>query len=240
MTIEIEDNLSIFYTELIESRISILSEGGFNNKRTPLHHACGQGKYLIVDWLINHGAKVDALDGESNTPLFYSSSQEFNSISELLIANGADPLLSRQGVENSLKIQLHEKEQELEALKNNYDKNIEDAKPIEITAIIERLELLEDKLGVRFEGVYCSQIKRSWEIPVDYVIEANFDVIGTGEILNRSFSPTLSAYNVSGQLLNTSTSFINNDRFLGIESIKIQMVCAEAPTRLRLYPANPI
>lgn len=116
----------------------------------------------------------------------------------------------------------------------------EESKPVEITSIIERLELIEEKLGVRFDGIYGICIKRNLEIPIDFLIEVNFDVVGTEEILKRSFKPTLSAYNSSGQLLNTETSFIHNVNFLGIQSTKIQLLCAEAPVRLRLYPANPM
>lgn len=129
------------------------------------------------------------------------------------------------------------------ALEDNIDlleNKIHEQKPVEITSIIERLELIEEKLGVRFDGVYGVCVKRSFEDPEDFLIEVNFDVIGTEETLKRSFSPTLSAYNLAGQLLNTETSFIHNVNFLGIQSIKIQLLCSESPVRLRLYPAKPI
>lgn len=131
-----------------------------------------------------------------------------------------------------LKIKLEETKEHM----NSLQKKVDDAKPLKITGIIERLELIEEKLGVRFDGIYGVQVKRTWENPVDFLIEVNFDVVGTEDSLKRSFKPTLSAYNSAGQLLNTEFSFINNDKFLGIESKKIQLLCAEAPARLRLYP----
>jgi hypothetical protein len=130
----------------------------------------------------------------------------------------------------------------LEKAQNDLDtleKKINEAVPVGITEIVERLELIEEKLGVRFDGIYATQAKRSWENPIDFLVEVNFDVVGTEDTLKRSFRPTLSAYNAAGQLLNTNTSFIGNNNFLGIESIKIQLLCAEAPVRLRLYPAQP-
>ena len=108
----------------------------------------------------------------------------------------------------------------------------------EITHLVERLELLEDKLGVRFEGLYVVCTKRTSETPADYVVEANFDVVGMGATLERSFSPRLNAYNAEGQLLNTATSFIHNGNFVGIESCQVELICDMAPVRLRLFPSR--
>lgn len=201
-------------------------------------------------WLIDHGAEIDAADKNNYTPLFYAKSLKNDSIADYLISNGADPSCSTSGEEIKQRTELEIAEGQLEDAKSNQNKlrtelekvegQLDEAKPKDITSIIERLELIEEKLGVRFEGIYGVQVKRGWENPVDFLVEVNFDVIGTEDTLKRSFKPTLSAYNSAGQLLNTNTSFINNDRFIGIESIKIQLLCAEAPARLRLYPANPM
>jgi uncharacterized OsmC-like protein len=128
------------------------------------------------------------------------------------------------------------KKRELEDAIIKEQKIRNEAKPVEITSIVEQLELIEEKLGVRFDSIYGTQIKRGWESPIDFMIEVKFDVVGTEETLKRSIRPTLSAYNSAGQLLNTETTFIYNVDFIGIASIKIQLPCAEAPARLRLYP----
>jgi len=141
------------------------------------------------------------------------------------------------------KKELKEFEDKLSEAQANIDsiqKKIDEAAPVVITSIIERLELIEEKLGVRFDALYGVCIKRTWETPEDFLIEVNFDVIGTVATLKRSFKPTLSAYNSAGQLLNTESSFIHNVNFLGIESMKIQLLCREIPVRVRLYPANPM
>lgn len=129
---------------------------------------------------------------------------------------------------------------EVKANINSIQKKIDEAAPVEITSIIERLELIEEKLGVRFDALYGVCIKRTWETPEDFLVEVNFDVVGTEATLKRSFEPTLSAYNAAGQLLNTESSFIHNVNFLGIESKKIQILCREIPVRVRLYPAKPM
>lgn len=153
-----------------------------------------------------------------------------------MIPNGNETKAELQKSLKEAEKKLKETQKELELLEIKRQKILDEAKPVDITSIIERLELIEEKLGVRFDGIYGVQIKRGWENPVDFLIEVNFDVVGTEDTLKRSFKPTLSAYNTAGQLLNTNTSFIHNDNFLGIESIKIQLLCAEPPVRLRLYP----
>lgn len=135
-----------------------------------------------------------------------------------------------------VKRKLEEATREHEEAKKKKQKMRDEAKPVDITSIVERLELIEEKLGVRFDGICCTQIKRGWESPVDFIVEAKFDVIGTEDALKRSLRPTLSAYNSAGQLLNTEASFVHNVDYIGIASIKIQFSCAEAPVRLRLYP----
>lgn len=141
------------------------------------------------------------------------------------------------------KKELKEFEVKLNEVKANIDsiqKKIDEAAPVDITSIIERLELIEEKIGFRFDAIYGVRIKRTWETPEDFLIEVNFDVIGTEATLKKSFSPTLSIYNAAGQLLNTESSFIHNGNFIGIESKKIQLLCREIPVRIRLYPANPM
>lgn len=156
------------------------------------------------------------------------------------MSNGNLTEEERQKLIKEKQSQLKELKTQLKAAEIKQQKILDEAKPVNITSIIERLELIEERLGVRFDGIFGVQVKRGWENPVDYLIEVNFDVVGTEDTLKRSFKPTLSAYNSIGQLLNTATSFIHNVNFLGIQSIKIQLQCAESPVRIRLYPANPM
>ncbi|MGB4672467.1 MAG: ankyrin repeat domain-containing protein [Azovibrio sp.] len=113
--------------------------------------------------------------------------------------------------------------------------------PLDIKPLIERLDIIEERLGVRFESIKATRSKRFKEdVFFDYLVEVNFDVIAVDGLLERAFKIVLSAYNEAGELIETESTFINNDHFLGIESIKLSLACKEAPARYRLYPANAI
>jgi len=238
--VESGNEFSPFNHELMLSNLAILQEHGGPDNRTLLHHACGHGKTAIVEWLIDHGADLDALDGDDKTPLFYADLGHHETVADYLIAKGADPSKGQRGMKDDLQRQLKEAEGQLEIAKAEEKRIREEAVPVNVTGSIERLELIEDKLGVRFDGIYGVQVKRGWENPVDFLVEVTFDVVGTEDPLKKSFKPTLSAYNAAGQLVNTCTTFIHNANFLGIESCKLQLLCREEPARLRLYPANPM
>lgn len=83
-------------------RIEILLElgadinHGENKRGTPLHTAAGQYRVEIVDTLLRHGARIDALNRERQTPLEYalqrcenSDIQDMAEIAELLLKAGA-------------------------------------------------------------------------------------------------------------------------------------------------------
>ena len=56
---------------------------------TPLHWAASQGHEEIVDYLIEHGALVNAKDGQGQTSLHYAAVKGHNSIISKLAENGA-------------------------------------------------------------------------------------------------------------------------------------------------------
>ena len=114
--------------------------------------------------------------------------------------------------------------------------DIESGLAVEITDIVERLELIEEKLGVRIEGVCARARKRIENTIPDYVVEVNFDVVGSETELKQSLQPTLTAYNDMNQVIATNDTFINNDKFIGLQSCRIVIECHQKPIRLRLYP----
>lgn len=123
----------------------------------------------------------------------------------------------------------------------NFDKDyrpmdIESGQVIEITDLIERLELIEEKLGIRFDGICARARKKIENSPPDYVVEVTFDVVGIEPELKQDLKATLSAYNSNDQLINTDDFCILRTRFIGIESCKIYFDCHQQPVRLRLYP----
>lgn len=124
-------------------------------------------------------------------------------------------------------------------LSTSVEPSAELGEKFEVTGLVERLELLEEKIGVRFEGIYAVCEKRESECSTEYSILVNFDIVATDSALGFSFKPRLNAYNAEGQLLSTETDFINKDSFLGIQSCKIRVACNQIPSRMRLFPSDP-
>jgi hypothetical protein len=232
----VEDGFSSFNETLLTRNMSVIHE---RNDITLLHQASVAGNLGNVKWLIDRGVDVNVADNNGRTPLMYAHSEKHSDVVSFLRSCGA---LETSGSEarDDLQKQINEMERELEIAEAEETRIREEAVPVDITTSIERLELIEDKLGVRFDGICGIQVKRGWNNPVDFLVEVTFDVVGTEDPLKKSFKPTLSAYNATGQLVDTCTTFILNANFLGIESCKLQLLCREEPTRLRLYPANPM
>ena len=44
-----------------------------NDEKTPLHFACQEGNFPVVEYLISKGANIEAKDGRGQTPLHYAS-----------------------------------------------------------------------------------------------------------------------------------------------------------------------
>ena len=54
-----------------------------------LSYACKYGHAGLAQVLLDHGAKVDAIDGNGMTPLFYACSQGHTKAARLLLECGA-------------------------------------------------------------------------------------------------------------------------------------------------------
>ena len=59
---------------------------------TPLHHAAEYGRTKIARALIKDGAKIDGFDTSYNTPLRWALFNDHDSLIDLLLENGADPM----------------------------------------------------------------------------------------------------------------------------------------------------
>ncbi len=64
-----------------------------NHGDTALHFAVCADRWRIVEWLLQHGADINAQDEGGYTPLIMAVSQEHTNIARLLLAHGADPNL---------------------------------------------------------------------------------------------------------------------------------------------------
>ncbi|MGN6644356.1 MAG: ankyrin repeat domain-containing protein, partial [Verrucomicrobiota bacterium] len=59
---------------------------------TPLHAACFQGNYLVVQLLVRHsGIELDSINIDDRTPLMWAVERGYESIIGLLLEKGADP-----------------------------------------------------------------------------------------------------------------------------------------------------
>jgi len=108
----------------------------------------------------------------------------------------------------------------------------------EITSLIERFELLEEKLGISFSGIYATAEKRCID-PVDYELCINFDIqSANGSPLEDSLSIRAVAYNEIGQSLGVNEEYVSSEDFIGFDSKSIQFWIDQPPTKIRLFPAK--
>jgi ankyrin repeat protein len=221
VAIESEATLSPILEYFIEQKPNLINEAchaeGFY-ARTLLHQACGQGNLSVVQWLVGKGADINAPDSEGHTPRDYANFQKHPAIEKYLASIGA---VTKSETDVGIVSQ--------QSQVNRVEKR-------EITELVDRLELLEDKLGIRLEGIYAVCAGQAGQ----YAVEVNCDLIGTGATLEHSFSLRLNAYNTAGQLLKTETAFIHNEKFTGLQSCSLRMYCDQLPHRLRLFPSDPI
>ena len=59
-----------------------------NFKWTPLHHACHAGQLDVVEYLIDHGAEIDATTMNGGTPLTRAIESSRDNVVEYLIGKG--------------------------------------------------------------------------------------------------------------------------------------------------------
>lgn len=108
----------------------------------------------------------------------------------------------------------------------------------EITEIVERLELLEEKFGIAISGLYATCEFRDYATP-SYLVIINFDLASlSGGKLERSFVVYANAYNSAGQLLTMQRPCIDANDFMGLESFSLYLEVDLVPEKIRLYPAR--
>lgn len=196
-----------------------------------------------ITLFIEAGIDVNGLYEDGSPLLWLASSQNGNlncEVAELLINAGAD--VNFVGAEGTTPLRMAKYHKHLALLQllivHGADNPISGKS--EITNIVERLELLEDKFGIVISGLYASCDSRPYNIPPDHVVIINFDVnsLAGGE-LERNLQINASAYNTAGQLLSTDNVFIIKENFIGFESKKISFWSLDqAPTKIRLFPSS--
>ena len=181
-----------------------------------LHMVSRSNNLPSIKWLLDQGANLNAIDDDGTTPLDWAVSNGKKEIAAFLQNMG--------GVSG--------KQDESPELQDS------SAAKKEITEIIERLELLEEKFGISISGIYASCEETPWNKPTgDYRVIVNFDISSlNGDALARSLHICASAYNSAGQLLSKQQSHIDKDDFAGFASIDITLYLDQMPERIRLFP----
>ena len=111
----------------------------------------------------------------------------------------------------------------------------------EITKIIERLELIEEKFGIAISGVYAHGGPGRVNGEDVYYMKINFDLISlSGGKLKEDIKMNASAYNSAGQLLQTTFQYISANNFMGFQPISMDLYTYgfyQMPEKIRLFPS---
>ncbi len=105
----------------------------------------------------------------------------------------------------------------------------------EITQNVERMELLEERLGVRLQGLMATVD--------DEVVGSEHKLKIAGEIysasggsLDSDVMVDIVAQNEKGQVVGMLSLFINRDKFVGYEAFSDSIYCKAFPTRIKIVP----
>eukprot|EP00198_Chlamydomonas_reinhardtii_P014004 XP_001703341.1 predicted protein [Chlamydomonas reinhardtii] len=71
------------------------------DRRTPLHVSAAEGAYSVVEWLVQEGADVNAIDRHGRTPLEEAARNDHGEVVRLLIQHGANVMLVGVTVQGS-------------------------------------------------------------------------------------------------------------------------------------------
>ncbi len=220
--------------------------GVSENGLSAIRMAIFNGHKDLVQLLIGNGADVCAADQDGVTAIHTAAMHNRTEIVRVLIENGADVNAVGKGGLTAMQIALSDNRKELMQLliENGAETSpqitAEDvmSEKLEITNIVERLELLEEKFGIAISALYASCYYQSYGTPPYHEVKINFDVTSlSGRELERSFNISASAYNAAGQLLDTSSTYINNEEFMGFGPGSILCHLDQAPAKIRLFPS---
>lgn len=87
---------------------SIIGCQDTNSGRVALHHAVESGRQNIVEFLLSHGARVNAQTFAGNTALHTATGRDMDEIVKLLVSKGADVNISN--IEGDLPRVVHSSE----------------------------------------------------------------------------------------------------------------------------------
>ena len=102
------------------------------------------------------------------------------------------------------------------------------------TALIERMENLEERTGVLLQAIFAECHENEGQIDVSVRGEAHTRM---GDTLTQDVEIVASAYDAQGRLIATSSSWMSSDSFFGFDTFDLSLFdIAGKPARLRLFP----
>jgi hypothetical protein len=103
----------------------------------------------------------------------------------------------------------------------------------EVTSLVERLELIEDKFSIGITGIYASV-----ELIADkFFVVINFDITSNnGNSILENFYIHATIYNIDGQAIGMENTLIYKSDFLGFDSKSIKIYANQVPAKIRLFP----
>jgi hypothetical protein len=106
----------------------------------------------------------------------------------------------------------------------------------EITNIVERMEVLEDRAGIRIQGIMAT-VETEANDDGEFCVTLMAEMVASGNIpLGHHVAIDFNAYNAKGQVCGTSFAFILNDQFIGIGTLNETIHCKSYPTKIKIIP----
>jgi hypothetical protein len=107
----------------------------------------------------------------------------------------------------------------------------------DVTELVERLDVFEDRVGVSFEALFCT-IDDEPDSDGEYKIELHGELHNSaGTTLDDDIEIVLSAYDTAGRVLATTTEYLTAESFFGFEVLDMSLWVPTAHIlRIRLFP----
>lgn len=103
----------------------------------------------------------------------------------------------------------------------------------DITEKVEKLEALEEKLGIKIDGLYCE-----WELEDnEYSISLTAEVFAESGNIDSDIEFKMAVYDEKNRVIGDSSIYLFEETFAGFDTISIYLSgLIQTPTKIRLFP----
>lgn len=106
----------------------------------------------------------------------------------------------------------------------------------EITHCVQRLEMLEDRAGIEIRGLMVS-IEDEPDDEGEYCVSVMGEIVATsGSTIESTVVITVNCYNSSRQVCGTSTVWLSEGNFYGIETLDSTIFSKGFPVEIKIIP----